>query len=210
MIKELVNEISKINNENYNSITCQKIEIMEYDFKEGTLYFNFNDKLNLKITHNSNKGFLKFEVLKQDEKFWSQDSSEVFSFEAQNGISIISDFYLDIDKAFSYIGLLGNQSLINDGVTIYLPKFIAESETHHINKVMKILEALMDWSYNAPEFNVKEKTKEVKEKWIAEDYFRFFSSNQEINDVLEITGFNYCEDFDKESSLITIKFKKGV
>ena len=42
------------------------------------------------------------------------------------------------------------------------------------------------------------------------EYNNPFDFKYKINDILEITGFNYCEDFDKESSLITIKIKKGL
>lgn len=204
MIQKLLKEIKSINNENYAKVVSQLISILEFDIPEGILYLDFNNKLKLKITYNDNKGFLKFEILEQDKRFWSQDSSEVFSFEAQNGISIISDFYLDIDKAFSYIGLLGSQSLINDGVTVYLPKFIAESETHHINKVIKILEALFDWSYNAPEFNVKEEVKENTSIELNEDnvcqWLKKYRSNKDtINTYVAL--FQYYSDI----QLIRIK-----
>lgn len=208
MILELLKEIKSINNENYSEFDLEQIDILEFDLDEGTLLLNFNNKLKLKITFNSNKNFIKFEVLHQDKRFWSQNSNEIFRYTSENKIPITSSSYLDIHLIKEgYFELLGYQSLIEDGVTIYLDRDITCS--YKKETLIEFFIALMEWSYNAPEFNVKEEIKEVKEKWIAEDYFRLFSSNQEINDILEITGFNYCEDFDKESSLITIKIKKG-
>lgn len=86
MIKELVQEIRKINEENYNSIACQGITIKEFDIEEEYLLLDFNDKLEFKITYNDDKRFIKFEILKQDERFWSTKNIGDFIYKADNKI----------------------------------------------------------------------------------------------------------------------------
>jgi len=159
MIKELVKEIQKINDEAYNSVTCQLINILEIDYEEGTLYLDFNDKLSLKITYNGNKRFIKFEILKQDERFWSKKGDKQLKFKCDNKIVIQSGLYLDVDFInLSSMDLLGERSLINDGVTNYLLEE-QDQDNYYIERLRELFIALLDWSYNAPEFNVKEEVK---------------------------------------------------
>jgi hypothetical protein len=212
MIKDLIKEIRKINDENYNSITCQSINILEFDVPEGTLYLDFNDKLSLKLTINQDKRFINFEVLAQDKRFWSDNPNQVFKYKASNSIDIISDFYLNAYRGLECIDLLGCQSYLQDGVKLYLNE-LNENKNIYLNQLKELFIALLDWSYNAPEFNIKVEIKSSEFKLLNSDQktvkiFRLIVDNDKLNEDFQITGFNFIENFNTESSMIILEIKK--
>lgn len=215
MIKILAEEVTKINHD-FIEKSNQFIIKHEIDLYNNFLILNFNYKLDLKITYNGDKRFIKFEILKQDERFWSTKDTHKFIYKSDNNIIICSSYYIDYDfqkeNSKTTFSLLGEQSLINDGVTIYLSSD-KEDDNYYIERLRELFIALLDWSYNASEFNVKEEVKPSEIKLLNNDQktakvFRLIVDNDKLNEDFQINGFNFIENFNAESSMIMLEIKK--